>query len=170
MDINVNFVCASASSDDETVEPPLASLKVKGERTAVAEPRRGRPSTAGQMCFACDTELAVKGSKYCNKHKKAVQNLVADAGAQFEKDAVLEILEDKQMGGKMVLDYAEMKADGKLKRGLKIDWTKWKVTYSVRKSVKDRCKVKKMDWELFKCYWLQKRGWSTERSLQEWNK
>jgi hypothetical protein len=63
-----------------------------------------------------------------------------------------------------------MKEEGKLKRGTNIDWAQWKETYQVTKSVTDRLQIRKMDWELFKHFWLRERGWSMERSQHEWNK
>lgn len=166
-------VSALAFSEGESGEDEAAVAEAAEPVDSVPKKKafgtHGRPAEH-PLCFACGVEQPVKGSKYCLKHKRAMQNIVNDAASQFEKDAALRILEDKDLGGNMVLDYCSMKEEGKLKRGTKIDWTQWKDTYKVSKGVTDRLAIRKMDWELFKHFWLRERGWSTERSQQEWNK
>ena len=123
-----------------------------------------------EMCKACNTAKKIKGSAYCKVHKQSHAAMRANSKESGQEDHFDELMQDDEVASKMILDFTAKYPGGKpgKKRCAKIDWFRIAQTYGSRSAVTSRCKVKKMDWEEFCCYFKNKRGWDKEKSHKYW--
>ena len=168
MDLDDDFAFADAPD----IVKQMEEAKKKDATTARPKRKAGGKKPEMKTCFVNGCSLACQKSKrWCEDHNKKYDNMYYQAKRDGEISTLEAAVKDSVSAQKaMELFEEDNPSDGKWRRKVLIQWTKWKriFVYSVIQRNRDGCKPFEYGQWLIHCSSVM--GWSKDAAKDEWEK